>query len=90
MKKGSLVELREEVISNADGMLMLSSGGYPLLLHSTPYTLSCDPEDYICKSCGKPHPGIRLEEFPGLVFNGNHFKEVLEPQAVSFEALLEA
>jgi len=90
MKKGTLVELREEVFSDSEEMAMLSSSGYPLLLHRTPYTLSCDPKDYMCKSCGKPHPGIQLEEFPDLLFNGNHFKEVLKPEEVNIEALLEA
>lgn len=90
MQKGSLVELREEIFSDTEEMAMLSSNGYPLLLHNTPYTLSCDPKDYMCKSCGELHPGIQLEEFPDLSFNGNHFKEVLKPEAVSFEALLEA
>jgi len=90
MEKGSIVELREEFFPAAEELRVMSENGYPLLLHNTPYTLSNNPRDYICSGCGKPHPGIELEEFPGLLFNGNHFKEIQKPEEVKLEALLEA
>ena len=90
MKKGSIVELEEEFYISVEELAMLSSTGYPLLLHSTPYMLKNDPLEYTCKTCGDTHVGIELEEFPGLTFNGGHFRELLEPQEVEVAALLDA
>lgn len=90
MKKGSLVELREDFFSSAEEVHMLSSLGYPLLLHNTTYMLSCDEIDYTCSICGKIHGSIELEEFPGLAFNSSHFELVLASQEVEIKALLDA
>jgi len=89
MKKGSIVELKEDFYSGTEEMLLLSTMGYPLLLHHTPYVLSNDPIEYTCGSCGKIHVAIELEEFPELAFNGEHFEEVLAPQEVELAALLD-
>ncbi len=90
MKKGSIVQLKEDFYSDDEEMRMLSGMGYPLLLHNTPYQVSADAIDYTCPYCGKVHPAIELEEFPDLTFNGDHFYEVVSPEEVMVEALLEA
>jgi hypothetical protein len=90
MKKGSIVQLKEEFYSGTEEMAMMSSMGYPLLLHDTPYVLSSDSIEYTCPVCKKTHQSIELEEFPHLAFQDTHFEEVLSPEEVRVEALLNA
>lgn len=88
MKKGSIVYLRTGFFSGVEERLSLESMGFPPLEHNVPYLMSRDALEYTCPGCGLTHPGIELEEYPGLLFNGQHFEEVLTPQEVELEALL--